>query len=74
MTKKTRKTKTKKTAAAPKTAAVAAPAKAAPSPAATPETVSARAHQIWIAKGKPVPGAPLEDWLQAEREIGPLKT
>jgi len=49
-----------------KTTAANAAAKAAPTPAA----IQARAHQIWIAKGKPVPGTPVEDWLQAEREIG----
>jgi len=74
MSKKTTK-KTKTKAAAGKTApAVAAASKSAPKaaakPAVTTESVQARAHQIWIAKGKPVPGTPVADWLQAERELG----
>ena len=73
MTKKTTK-KTKSKAAAGKTAPAAAAApkaktNAASKPAATTESVQARAHQIWIAKGKPVPGTPVADWLQAEREL-----
>ena len=80
MAKKTTKTTTNKTKAkaadaAPKAAPVLAAApKAEPKPAATPESIQARAHQIWIAKGKPVPGTPVADWLQAERELGVRKT
>jgi hypothetical protein len=73
----TKKTKTKTAdAAAPAAAAApkAEPAKAQAAPAATPESVQARAHQIWVAKGKPVPGTPVADWLQAERELGVRKT
>jgi hypothetical protein len=57
-------------AAAPSTplAAMAAPAADAPAASRT-EEIAARAHAIWIAKGSPNPGTPLEDWLQAEREI-----
>jgi hypothetical protein len=47
-----------------------APAARAPSAA----EVSARAHQIWIARGKPTPGTPLEDWVQAERELTTRKS
>lgn len=74
MTKKTTK-KTKSKAATGKTSSAVAAApktapKAASKPAVTTEAVQARAHQIWIAKGKPVPGTPVADWLQAERELG----
>ena len=76
MAKKT--TKKTKTPAATKAANVKpAPAKkaaAAPVAAPTPAAVSARAHQIWIARGKPSPGTPLEDWIQAERELGLRKS
>ena len=51
-------------AAAP--AAAAAPSAAR---AASQTDISARAHAIWIARGRPSPGTPLEDWLQAEREL-----
>jgi DUF2934 family protein len=33
------------------------------------DAVSVRAHEIWVARGRPTPGTPLEDWLQAEREL-----
>src|SRR5689334_20903480 len=36
--------------------------------APTATAIAARAHEIWIARGRPSPGTPLEDWLQAERE------
>jgi hypothetical protein len=66
MTKKTtKKAKTKKAAAAPKSAAAKTEL--------TPAAIGARAHEIWIAKGKPIPGTPVEDWLQAERELGARK-
>ena len=66
--------KTPRTSAAAKqttpsaAAAPAADAPAAPRPPAHAD-VSARAHAIWIARGRPSPGTPLEDWLQAEREL-----
>lgn len=53
-------------------AASALPVTQTPSPlhaAPSSTDVSARAHEIWIARGKPTPGTPLEDWLQAEREL-----
>jgi hypothetical protein len=80
MAKKSKKSKTPETpksadvkpaAAAPKTAA--APV-AAPAAAPTTAAISARAHQIWIARGKPTPGTPLADWVQAERELGVRKS
>lgn len=49
-------------------AAMAAPAADAPVASRT-EEIAARAHAIWLAKGSPNPGTPLEDWLQAEREV-----
>ena len=70
----------KKPRSSPKKAIVAAPVKkAAPAPAHAPAApspgdVSARAHQIWIARGKPTPGTPVADWLQAERELGVRKS
>jgi len=71
--KTTKKTKAPKkdAAAKPAPAVAAAPLLATP---AAPISVAARAHEIWIAKGKPVPGAPLDDWLQAEREIAACKS
>ena len=61
-------------AASPAAAPVAAkPALVATTPkraAPTREQVLARAHSIWERRGKPVPGTPLEDWVQAERELG----
>jgi hypothetical protein len=52
------------------------PPAAAPAPAAVPAPrapahadISARAHAIWIARGRPSPGTPLADWFQAEREL-----
>jgi hypothetical protein len=77
MTKKTTKKTTKKAKNAPAAAAPAAsaaPKVDAAKPAATQESIQARAHQIWIAKGKPVPGTPIADWLQAERELGVRKS
>jgi hypothetical protein len=60
--------------------AAAAPAADAPAPAAAPAArapahtdIAARAHAIWIARGRPKPGTPLEDWLQAERELAPAR-
>ncbi len=75
MTKKTKKTKPAAAAKSASAAPAAAPAKVEPkaAPAAAGKTVAARAHEIWVAKGKPVPGSPLEDWLQAEREVGVRK-
>jgi hypothetical protein len=53
----------------PPAAAPAADA-AAPAPRAPAQAdISARAHAIWIARGRPSPGTPLADWLQAEREL-----
>jgi hypothetical protein len=51
--------------------AAAAPVVDAPAAPRSPAhaDVSARAHAIWIARGRPTPGTPLEDWLQAEREL-----
>ena len=77
MTKKTKKTKAAK--AAKKASAAAAPEAAAPATTGTkaapaPISVEARAHEIWMARGRPVPGTPLADWLQAEREVGVRKT
>ena len=37
-------------------------------PRLDPTAVSARAHQIWISRGKK-DGRALDDWLQAEREL-----
>jgi hypothetical protein len=77
MAKRTKKTKAPaggKTAAAKPAAANAKKAAAADAPAPTAAAISARAHQIWINRGKPVPGTPLEDWCQAERELGSRKT
>ena len=90
MAKKTKKTKgpAAAKAAAPVTAApvpaaatkaaapTAAATKVAAAPVAVPSTaaISARAHQIWIARGKPTPGTPLADWVQAERELGVRKS
>jgi hypothetical protein len=89
MAKKTKKTpRAGKTSAPPRTAAaappavtmiaVAAPAAATnPAPAApaapTQAAISARAHALWIARGKPIPGTPLADWLEAERELNARK-
>jgi hypothetical protein len=75
MVKKTGKKNGKKSA--PGSAKAAAAVSAIPvtqTPSAPPrapsgDDVSARAHAIWISRGKPTPGTPLEDWLQAEREI-----
>lgn len=50
------------------------PVKAAANGAPLSEAVSLRAHQIWIARGRPTPGTPLEDWLQAERELRAART
>ena len=59
-----------KAAPAARTAAASAPAaKAAAAPAAPAAAIEARAHAIWIKKGKPNPGTPTEDWAQAEREL-----
>jgi hypothetical protein len=71
-----KKSKKKTKAPAAKMAANAKPAAAKPAPVAAPTAaaVSARAHQIWIARGKPTPGTPLEDWVQAERELGVRKS
>jgi hypothetical protein len=69
--------KTKSPAAAKAASAKPAAAKkaaAVPVAAPTAAAVSARAHQIWIARGKPNPGTPLEDWVQAERELGLRKS
>jgi hypothetical protein len=80
MAKKTKKTKSPAAAkpaevkAAVTPAAAPAPKSAAPVAAPTTAAVSARAHQIWIARGKPTPGTPLEDWVQAERELGARKS
>ncbi len=65
--------KSAKTKAAPAKPAAAVPAPAAVESTPAAKTVEARAHEIWVAKGKPVPGTPLEDWLQAERELGARK-
>ena len=70
-----KKTKSRKApeaakAEAQKSAAPAAKTAAAPAAAPNASAISARAHQIWIARGKPTPGTPLEDWVQAERELG----
>ena len=46
-----------------------APAPSADAAAPAHADISARAHAIWIARGRPKPGTPLEDWLQAEREL-----
>lgn len=56
-------------ASTPAAAPAAAKAPAAPRAEPTPAEISARAHAIWIARGKPSPGTPLEDWVQAEREL-----
>ena len=60
-----------KAAPAAKTAAASAPSAkpAAAAPAAPAAAIEARAHAIWIKKGKPNPGTPTEDWAQAEREL-----
>jgi hypothetical protein len=73
MAKKSKKQSGAKTRGNGSAAAAAIPVVQTPSPVrsnASPADVSARAHQIWIARGKPTPGTPLEDWLQAERELG----
>ncbi len=56
--------------------AASAPAPVAPAkakaPAAAPVTkdqVARRAYEIWVAKGRPA-GLDLENWQQAERELG----
>jgi hypothetical protein len=83
MARKSKKKNVNQAAAAPETAAPPAPAQAAleqkdsraslsevPAGAApSREAISARAHQIWIEKGSPKPGTPIEDWLAAEREL-----
>lgn len=43
----------------------------APAPAARPthDQIAKRAYEIWVAKGRPA-GRDLENWKQAERELG----
>jgi hypothetical protein len=80
MAKKTKKTKAPAAPKAqdvkPAAAAAVSTTKASAAPAAAPTeaAISARAHQIWIARGKPTPGTPLADWIQAERELGVRKS
>jgi hypothetical protein len=38
-----------------------------------PKAIGDRAHQIWISRGRRE-GHALEDWLQAERELGSVRT
>ena len=75
MAKKTSKKNGKKSGnGSTKAAALSAALPVAQTPSLPPHTpspddVSTRAHAIWLARGKPTPGTPLEDWLQAEREV-----
>ena len=76
MAKNTKKTKVPASPKAQDAKPAAAATKAAAAPAAAPTVaaISARAHQIWIARGKPTPGTPIADWVQAERELGVRKS
>ncbi len=67
--KTTKKAPKRKAAAAAKPTASAKSAPGAAWPAAPcRESVSARAHQIWIDEGRPT-GKSLDHWLRAEREL-----
>lgn len=39
-----------------------------PPPPPTPEEIRLRAYEIYLAR-RPNPGTPMDDWLQAEREL-----
>jgi len=72
--KSSRKSASGKSPRAPKGETPAAPAAAPAEPQAPSHAdISARAHAIWIARGRPAPGTPLEDWLQAERELSRVR-